>query len=58
MPKVKKFYIDTSTEVYIIPCDDSYQCYIGDTNRALTVRLREHQANCRNQNQHSVVVDH
>ena len=26
--------------------------------RALTLRLREHQANCRNQKQHSAVVDH
>ena len=28
------------------------------TKRALTLRLREHQANCRNQKQHSAVVDH
>ena len=26
--------------------------------RALTLRIKEHQANCRNQNQHSAVVDH
>ena len=26
--------------------------------RALTLRLREHQPNCRNQKQHSAVVDH
>ena len=28
------------------------------TKRALTLRLREQQANCRNQKQHSAVVDH
>ena len=48
----------TSTGVYRIPCDDCSQCYIGETKRALTLRLREHQANCRNQKQHSAVVDH
>ena len=32
--------------------------YIGKTKRVLTLRLREHQANCRNQKQHSAVVDH
>ena len=45
-------------KVYRIPCDDSSLCYIGETKRALTLRLREHQANCRNQKQHSAVVDH
>ena len=30
----------------------------GETKRALTLRIKEHQANCRNQNQHSAVVDH
>ena len=34
------------------------QCYIGETKRALYLRMKEHQANCRNLNQHSVVVDH
>ena len=48
----------TSTGVYRIPCDDCSKCYIGETKRALTLRLREHQANCRNQKQHSAVVDH
>ena len=56
--KIKQFDRDTSTGVYRIPCDDCSQCYIGETKRALTLRLREHQANCRNQKQHSAVVDH
>ena len=56
--KIKEFNIDTSTGVYRIPCDDCAQFYIGETKRALTLRLREHQANCRNQKQHSAVVDH
>ena len=56
LPKIKEFDRGTSTGVYRIPCDDCSQCYIGETKRALT--LREHQANCRNQNQHSAVVDH
>ena len=57
-PKIKEFDRDTSTGVYRIPCDDCSQCYIGETKRALTLRLREHQANCRNQKQHSDVVYH
>ena len=32
-----------------------YKCYIGETKRAITLRLREHQANCRKK--HSAVVD-
>ena len=56
--KIKEFNRETSTGVYRIPCDDCSQCYIGETKRALIVRLREHQANCRNQKQHSAVVDH
>ena len=55
-PKIKEFDRDTSTGVNRIPCDDCSQCYIGETKRALTLRLREHQANCRNQKQHSAVV--
>ena len=55
---LKEFDRDTSTGVYRIPCDDCSQCYIGETGRALALRLREHQANCRNQTQHSAVVDH
>ena len=56
--KIKESNRDTSTGVYRIPCDDCSKCYIGETKRALTLRLREHQANCRNQKQHSAVVDH
>ena len=37
---------------------DCSQCYIGETQRALKLRLREHRANCLNQKQHSAVVDH
>ena len=54
-PKFKEFDRDTSTGVYRIPCDDFSQCYIGETKRALTLKLREHQANCRNQKQHSAL---
>jgi len=59
---------DTSTGVYRIPCGDCAQCYIGETKRALTLRLSEHEANCRKQRlrehepdyheQHSAVVEH
>ena len=55
---IKEFDRDTSTGVYRIPCDDCSQCYFGETKRTLTLRIREHQANCRNQKQHSAVVDH
>ena len=44
--------------VYRIPCDDCAKCYIGETKRALKLRIREHEANCRNHKQHSAVVDH
>ena len=57
-PKIKESNIDTSTGVYKIPCDDCSLCYIGETKRALTLRIREHQANCRYQREHSAVVDH
>ena len=56
--KIKGFVKDTSTGVYRIACDDCSQCYIGEIKRALTLRIKQHQANCRNQNQHSAVVDH
>ena len=58
LKKIKEFNRDTSTGVYRIPCDECSECYIGETKSALILRLREHQANCRNQNQHSAVVDH
>ena len=57
-PKIKGFDKDTSTGVYRIPCDNCSQCYIGETKQALTLRIKEHQANCHNHNQHSAVVDH
>ena len=56
--KIKEFNKNTSTEVYRIPCDDCSQCYFGETKRALTLKIEDHQANCPNQNQHSAVVDH
>ena len=61
--KIKESNRDSSTGVYRIPCDDCSKCYIGETKRALTFRLREHQAQSkttfsRNQKQHSAVVDH
>ena len=58
LQKLRNILQDTSTGVYRIPCDDCAQCYIGETKRALTLRLREHEANCRNHKQHSAVVDH
>ena len=58
VPNIKEFDRDTSTGVYRIPCHDCSQCYIGETKRALTFILREHQEICRNQKQHSAVVDH
>ena len=57
LSKIKGFKKNTSTGVYRIPCDDCSQCYIRETKLALTLRIKEHQANCRNQNQHSAVVD-
>ena len=57
LSKIKGFEKDTSSGVYRIPCDDCSQCYIGETKRALTLRIKEHQANSSNQNQHSAVVD-
>ena len=58
LQSIKEFDRVTSIGVYKIPCDDCSQCYIGETERELTLKLREHQANSRNQNKHSAVVDH
>ena len=57
-PKIKEFDKDTFTAVYGIPCYDCSQCYIGETTRALTLRLTENLVNCHNQKQHLAVVDH
>ena len=56
--KIKEFDRDTLTGVYRIPCGDCSQYYIGETGRALALRLKEHQANCRIQTQQSAVFDH
>ena len=50
--------VNPHTGVYRIPCDDCSRCYICETKRDLTLRIREQQANCQNQKQHSAVVDH
>ena len=42
--------------MYKIPCDDCSQ--YRRNKESIDLRLREHQANCRNQKQHSAVVDH
>ena len=56
--KIKDYERDTATGVYRIPCEDCSQCYVGETQRALLLRVREHQANCQYRKQHSAVVDH
>ena len=33
--------------VYVVPCQDCDSCYVGETGRALSVRLGEHKANVR-----------
>ena len=56
--KNKEFDRDTFTGVYRIYCDVCSHCYIVEAKRELTLRLKEHQANCCNQKQHSAVVEH
>lgn len=44
--------------VYIIPCGECSRCYVGETGRDFSVRLREHQSYVRNGNDNSAVFNH
>jgi hypothetical protein len=46
------------TEFLMTRVYDCAKCYIGVTKRALTLRLREHEANFRNHQQNSAVEEH
>ena len=54
--KNKEFDRDTFTGVYRIYCDVCSHCYIVEAKRELTLRLKEHQANCCNQKQGSELL--
>jgi hypothetical protein len=56
--KIKPFNRDTSTGVYRIRCIDCNLEYIGETGRAMKIRLREHESNCRNHSNPSALVNH
>ena len=44
--------------VYIIPCENCDQCYVGETGRDFMVRLREHKQYVRLGNENSAVLNH
>ena len=44
--------------VYVIPCENCDQCYVGETGRDFQVRLREHKQYVRLGNENSAVFNH
>ena len=44
--KPKKEYLDVQGAVYCLKCKDCIQIYIGETSRAVNVRLKEHRQYC------------
>lgn len=56
--KIKNNNFDTCMGVYQIPCNDCNLKYIGETGRAFKIRIKEHEANCRNHSNYSAVVNH
>jgi hypothetical protein len=49
---------DKSTNTLYKICLHCDKCYVGQTKRALAIRLKEHESNCRNSKQHSAIVEH
>ena len=49
---------DSKTGVYIIPCKDCNQVYVGETGRNLPIRLEEHKRACRMGYANSAVANH
>jgi hypothetical protein len=56
--KIKSFNRDSAIGVYRISCNNCERQYIGETGRAVKIRLKEHEANCRNHSTPSAVVTH
>ena len=56
--KIKLFNNLDSRGVYKIACTDCNLAYIGETDRPLKIRLKEHKHNCLVQNASSAVTNH
>ena len=54
--KIKSYENLDSRGVYKIPFTDFNLVYIGETDRPLKIRLKEHKHNCRVQNASSAVA--
>ena len=48
----------SSSGVYVVPCNDCSQCYIGETGRDLSVRLGEHRGYVRRFDEKSAIFNH
>ena len=57
-PKQSKPPCHPGSGVYIIPCGECSRCYVGETGRDFSVRLKEHQSYVRNGNDNSAVFNH
>ena len=44
--------------VYVIPCKDCNQIYVGESGRDLQTRLNEHKNACRQGNEYSAIANH
>ena len=55
---MKLFNNETSVGVYRLPCKDCDLAYIGESGKSLTIRMKQHESNCMNHSNPSVVVNH
>ena len=49
---------DKLCSVYRINCNDCAKCYVGQSSRVLSVRIKEHQRDCKNKKETSAVYSH
>ena len=56
--KPKREYLDLQGAVYCVQCTECEQIYIGETSRAVNVRLQEHRNCCRRGDEKNGIFDH